>query len=168
MKNARTSNGRFGGRFCRVSWIAALLKLNAARQGAVELGFLTVPEFVSLTQSTLNTIELLEKFRGHLYNWYDTLTLKPLVADSFVSSVDSGNFVASLLTLHVGALDLLERLVVFRRARGSKADRAGRERKSRQIAHSHANTSRCWLSNLHKRAGTLQVVVYDRVCRPIG
>src|ERR1700736_257692 len=26
----------------------------------------------------------------------------------------------------------------------------------------------CWLSNLHERAGTLQVVVYDRVCRPIG
>jgi hypothetical protein len=32
----RTSDGRFGGRFCRVSWIAALLKLNAARQGAVD------------------------------------------------------------------------------------------------------------------------------------
>jgi hypothetical protein len=36
LQNARTSDGRFGGRFCRVSWIAALLKLNAARQGAVD------------------------------------------------------------------------------------------------------------------------------------
>jgi hypothetical protein len=38
-----------------------------------------------------------------LYNWYDTHTLKPLTADPFVSSVDSGNLVASLYTLHSGA-----------------------------------------------------------------
>jgi cyclic beta-1,2-glucan synthetase len=92
----------------RVSPTNVGLLLNA-RQAAVELGFITTPEFVTLTQNSLSTIARLEKFRGHLYNWYDTKTLKPLVADSFVSSVDSGNFVASLLTLHAGALDLLER-----------------------------------------------------------
>ncbi len=92
----------------RVSPTNVGLLLNA-RQAAVELGFITVPEFVSLTQKSLNTIARLEKFRGHLYNWYDTQTLEPLVADSFVSSVDSGNFVASLFTLHAGARDLLER-----------------------------------------------------------
>jgi hypothetical protein len=92
----------------RVSPTNVGLLLNA-RQAAVEFGFLTTPEFAGLTQSSLSTIARLEKFRGHLYNWYDTQTLKPLVADSFVSSVDSGNLVASLLTLHAGALDLLER-----------------------------------------------------------
>ncbi len=92
----------------RVSPTNVGLLLNA-RQAAVELGFITAPEFVALTQKSLATIARLEKFRGHLLNWYDTATLKPLVADSFVSSVDSGNFVASLFTLHAGALDLLER-----------------------------------------------------------
>ena len=44
----------------------------------------------------------MEKFRGHLYNWYDTETLAPLDKSPFVSSVDSGNLVASLFTLHAG------------------------------------------------------------------
>jgi len=81
------------------------LLLNA-RQAACELGFLTTPEFVLLTERTLATIERLEKYRGHLYNWYDTQTLKSLEVAPFVSSVDSGNLVASLYTLRSGALAL--------------------------------------------------------------
>lgn len=92
----------------RVSPTNVGLLLNA-RQAACELGFLTTPEFVSLTQHSLATITRLEKFRGHLYNWYDTQTLKPLDAAPFVSSVDSGNFVASLYTLHSGAQELIRK-----------------------------------------------------------
>jgi hypothetical protein len=92
----------------RVSPTNLGLLLNA-RQAACELGFITVPEFVKLTQSTLATFTRLEKFRGHLLNWYDTQTLQPLNGPSFVSSVDSGNLVASLYTLRAGALDLIER-----------------------------------------------------------
>ena len=80
------------------------LLLNA-RQAACELGFLTVPEFVALTDGTLATIARLEKHRGHLYNWYNTQTLEPLAPLS-VSSVDSGNFVAALYTVRSGALAL--------------------------------------------------------------
>jgi hypothetical protein len=80
-----------------------------ARQAACEFGFLTTPEFAELTNRTLATIEKLEKYRGHLYNWYDTQTLKPLSPDHFVSTVDSGNFVASLYTLHSGAHELIHR-----------------------------------------------------------
>ena len=86
----------------RVSPTNVGLLLNA-RQAACQLGFITIPEFVALTSQSLATIERLEKFRGHLLNWYDTQTLKPLDASPFVSSVDSGNFVASLYTLHAGA-----------------------------------------------------------------
>jgi cyclic beta-1,2-glucan synthetase len=91
----------------RVSPTNVGLLLNA-RQAACELGFLTVPEFVKLTQSSLATIGCLEKFRGHLYNWYDTQTLKPLAGTPFISSVDSGNLVASLYTLSAGALDQIQ------------------------------------------------------------
>jgi hypothetical protein len=86
----------------RVSPTNVGLLLNA-RQAACQLGFITLPEFVSLTNETLATIEKLETFRGHLFNWYNTQTLKPMDASPFVSSVDSGNFVASLYTLHSGA-----------------------------------------------------------------
>jgi hypothetical protein len=76
-----------------------------ARQAACELGFLTAPEFAELTRQSLATIERLEKFRGNLYNWYDTQTLEAL-GNRFVSTVDSGNFVASLYTLRAGVRDL--------------------------------------------------------------
>jgi hypothetical protein len=92
----------------RVSPTNLGLLLNA-RQAACAFGFLTVPEFVALTNHTLATIARLEKYRGHLFNWYDTQTLAPLSNAPFVSSVDSGNFVASLYTLHTGALELIRK-----------------------------------------------------------
>jgi len=85
------------------------LLLNA-RQVAVEFGYLTVPELALLTQQTLTTVARLAKHRGHLLNWYDTRSLAPLVPQ-FVSSVDSGNLLASLWTLQHGCLDRLRRPV---------------------------------------------------------
>jgi hypothetical protein len=78
-----------------------------ARQVACEFGYLTVPEFAELTLCSLGTMVKLNKFRGHLLNWYDTRTLQPL-APAFVSSVDSGNLLASLWTLQQGSLDRLQ------------------------------------------------------------
>jgi cyclic beta-1,2-glucan synthetase len=92
----------------RISPTNVGLLLNA-RQAACELGFLTTPEFVALTQHSLATITRLEKLHGHLYNWYDTQTLMPLDAAPFVSTVDSGNFVASLYTLHTGPQELIRK-----------------------------------------------------------
>jgi cyclic beta-1,2-glucan synthetase len=83
------------------------LLLNA-RQVAVELGYLTVPEFLELTRKTLDTVGRLPRYRGHLMNWYDTHTLEPK-PPFFISSVDSGNFVASLWTLNQGCLDRLQK-----------------------------------------------------------
>jgi len=82
-----------------------------ARQAALELGFLTHPEFVRATLGTLATYDQLEKQRGHIYNWYDIDTLQA-IPPLTVSAVDSGNLAASLYTLHSGALDLLKRPVL--------------------------------------------------------
>ena len=79
-----------------------------ARQVACEFGYLTAPEFTQQTLRTLTTIAQLSKYRGHLYNWYNTQTLAPL-PPAFVSSVDSGNLVASLWTLEQGCLQQLTR-----------------------------------------------------------
>ncbi len=98
----------------RVSPTNIGLLLNA-RQAACEFGFLTVPEFTTLTSRSLITIQRLEKFKGHLYNWYGTRTMKPLDEAPIVSSVDSGNFVASLYTLRAGALSLLRKPLLDRR-----------------------------------------------------
>ena len=79
-----------------------------ARQVACEFGYLTVPEFAEQTLRTLQTTSKLQRYRGHLFNWYDTRTLQPLLP-RFVSSVDSGNLVASLWTLQQGSLEWLQR-----------------------------------------------------------
>ena len=48
------------------------------------------PEVVRRLHETLGAIDKLAKHKGHLYNWYDTETLQPLLP-RYVSTVDSGN-----------------------------------------------------------------------------
>ena len=92
----------------RVSPTNIGLLLNA-RQAACELGFLTVPQFATLTSHSLASVARLETLHGNLYNWYDTETLQALGPEPFVSSVDSGNFLASLYTLRAGLRSLAQK-----------------------------------------------------------
>jgi hypothetical protein len=82
-----------------------------ARQVGCEFGYLTVPEFSEQTLRTLATVSNLKKHRGHVLNWYDTRTLQPLTP-FFVSSVDSGNLLASLWTLQQGCMERLRQPVL--------------------------------------------------------
>lgn len=77
-----------------------------ARQAAVAFGYLTAPEFVSLSRNTLASYARLEKYRGHVFNWYDTRSMKPIPPRT-ISSVDNGNLAASLYTLRAGCEALL-------------------------------------------------------------
>jgi len=90
----------------RVSPTNLGLLLNA-QQVACELGYLTLPELAVQVQRTLGTLSKLRKYRGHLLNWYQTRTLETM-APEFVSSVDSGNLLASLWTLQRGCLARLQ------------------------------------------------------------
>lgn len=49
----------------------------------------------------LSTLEQMPKWNGHLYNWYDTRTLTAL-SPAYVSTVDSGNLAAALITAAAG------------------------------------------------------------------
>ena len=90
----------------RVSTTNIGMLLNA-RQAAADFGFITTPEFATLTGRTLASIRKLEKLHGHPYNWYDTRTLAPLHPVT-ISSVDNGNLAASLYTLRAGAQAMLK------------------------------------------------------------
>ena len=68
-------------------------------------GYLTIDEAVERIERTVKTIDGLEKFHGHLLNWYDLRTAKPL-EPRYVSSVDSGNLLASLWATEQGLLGL--------------------------------------------------------------
>ncbi len=65
---------------------------------ARDFGWIGTLEMVERLEATLATIGSLERFRGHLYNWYDTRDLHRL-EPAYVSSVDSGNLAGHLLAL---------------------------------------------------------------------
>lgn len=82
--------------------------LATAHLAACDFGYLTTTETASRLERMLRTMSRLPRCRGHFYNWYDTRTLDAL-DPLFVSTVDSGNLAASLLTLRQGCLERLER-----------------------------------------------------------
>ena len=69
----------------------------ASHAAAAELELISREEAGGRMARLLGTLERMEKWRGHLYNWVDTRTLRPL-APATLSTVDSGNLCASLLT----------------------------------------------------------------------
>jgi cellobiose phosphorylase len=73
---------------------------------AFELGFISARRLAEQLQRTLSTAESLERFEGHLLNWYETKNLVPLLP-RYVSTVDSGNLAASLLSVASGLKRIL-------------------------------------------------------------
>ncbi len=71
---------------------------------AHDLGYLNLGSLLERLEKTFETLEKLERYRGHLYNWYDTRTLEPL-KPTYVSTVDSGNLLGCLVTLKQGLLE---------------------------------------------------------------
>ena len=65
---------------------------------AYNLEFITRKTAVRLISNVIKTVESLEKWNGHLYNWYNIET-REVMYPYFVSTVDSGNFVASLIVV---------------------------------------------------------------------
>lgn len=92
-----------------------------ARQAALEFGYLTLPEFVKQSELTLQAFPKLSRELGHFLNWYDNISLQPL-DPPFVSSVDSGNLIASLWSFKEGCLELLDRPILNERALAGIAD----------------------------------------------
>ena len=62
---------------------------------AYDLKFISFKKTIDYLSKVLSTISGLSKWNGHLYNWYDTKTLLPLLP-RYISTVDSGNFVGYL------------------------------------------------------------------------
>jgi len=70
---------------------------------ACDFGYLTSRQLVERTARTIATMEKMERYKGHFYNWYDTRTLSPLFP-KYISTVDSGNLAGHLLVLKQGLL----------------------------------------------------------------
>ena len=84
-----------------------LLSTVAAR----DLGWIGTLDARDRLAATLVTMSNLERYRGHLYNWYDTRSLAPL-EPRYVSSVDSGNLAGHLSVLAVAMQERLRSPIV--------------------------------------------------------
>ena len=73
---------------------------------AYDFGYLPVGQVLERIANTLGAMDAMQRHNGHCYNWYDTQSLEPLSA--YVSTVDSGNLGAHLLTLRRGVLALAD------------------------------------------------------------
>ena len=69
-----------------------------AIMNAYDLEYITLEDTIEKLSNVLKTVVKLEKWHGHLYNWYHIKTLEPL-KPRFISTVDSGNFIASIYVL---------------------------------------------------------------------
>ncbi|UAY53560.1 GH36-type glycosyl hydrolase domain-containing protein [Ferruginibacter albus] len=78
---------------------------------ALEFGYITVSQLIDRTSNCINTMQHMERYRGHFYNWYDTISLVPL-HPKYISTVDSGNLVGHLITLRQGLLAVPERKMI--------------------------------------------------------
>jgi cyclic beta-1,2-glucan synthetase len=88
---------------------------------ARDFGFITLREARERLEQSLGTLEKLEKREGHILNWYETTTLRPL-EPQYVSTVDSGNLAAYLWTLREACLDLGRTPIVSARTLESVRD----------------------------------------------
>ncbi len=69
-----------------------------ANTSAYLLGYLTIGSFLQRQYDAIHAAVALEKYKGHLFNWYATGS-GTLLQPSYVSTVDSGNFAASLIAV---------------------------------------------------------------------
>ena len=75
---------------------------------ALDFGWLGIVDWLERLEATLGSLATLDRFRGHLFNWYDTRTGQPLLPN-YVSTVDSGNLAGHLITLANAAESVIAR-----------------------------------------------------------
>ncbi|MDR3629118.1 MAG: glucoamylase family protein [Desulfocapsaceae bacterium] len=95
-------------------WMASAL-------GAHDSGYLTIDQVIERLTRTVETIGRLERYQGHLLNWYDIRTLVPL-EPRYVSTVDSGNLLGSLWALKQGLVELMHAPLLDGKAFAGLAD----------------------------------------------
>jgi cyclic beta-1,2-glucan synthetase len=91
---------------------------------ARDFGYITTDQAVDRLSRSLESLRGLERYKGHLLNWYDLRTLRPL-EPRYVSTVDSGNLIASLWAAERGLRALAGRPVLDASLFGGLADTEG-------------------------------------------
>ena len=155
-------------------WIGSAL-------AAHDFGYLPADNLWQRVSRTMATLDKLERYDGHLLNWYDTRTLQPLLP-RYVSTVDSGNFLATLWLLEQGCHDVLRLPILGHGCFGGLTDTLGLLRETcerdvsiavpiRQLRHLlHAGIeTQAFIGRLRLAAGSArQIIETKRWASPAG
>jgi cyclic beta-1,2-glucan synthetase len=85
--------------------------LALATLAAHDFGYIGRLEVTIRLKNTFDTLERMQRHRGHFFNWYDTRNLEPL-PPRYVSTVDSGNLAGALVVVKEGLAELASAPVV--------------------------------------------------------
>ncbi len=75
---------------------------------AYDLGFITLENLINRLENIVSSMNNLDKYEGHFYNWYDIKNGKPL-NPRYISAVDSGNLVGYLWLTEESLKDILNK-----------------------------------------------------------
>lgn len=81
---------------------------------AYDFGYIPSGHLIQRTTDAFRTMENMKRYRGHFYNWYNTVTLDPL-QPPYISSVDSGNLAGYLMVLRPGLLSIPDQKIIDNR-----------------------------------------------------
>ena len=78
-----------------------------AALSAWRMGHIGAEDLAVRMREMLNSLDRLERWRGHILNWYETGKLTPL-EPRYVSTVDSGNLAVSMVTLAMACRQIIK------------------------------------------------------------
>ncbi len=133
-----------------------LLSTVAAR----DFGWIGTLEAVERLEATLETMNALERFRGHFYNWYDTRHGYPL-EPKYVSSVDSGNLAGHLIALAHACEEMIDRPRLDRAALAGIEDAALLVRLAMVVAADDARPRRATRGRLEEAIDAVTATVQE-------
>ncbi len=73
---------------------------------AADLGFITRADMLDRIEKVFQSLERMQRHRGHFYNWYDLTTLQVL-EPAYVSTVDSGNLAGHFIALKQACIQMI-------------------------------------------------------------
>ncbi|MBA3320318.1 MAG: hypothetical protein H0T45_02585, partial [Pyrinomonadaceae bacterium] len=115
---------------------------------AHDFGYVSAGQLIERLERTFASLAKLPRFRGHLFNWYDTRTLAPL-SPQYVSTVDSGNLAGHLYAVKQACVELPDQLLFGDRALAGLADVVALLREeAAQIAEQRGRTEAVTLKQL--------------------
>jgi cyclic beta-1,2-glucan synthetase len=131
---------------------------------ARDFGWVGMLDTADRLEATLATMDRLERLRGHFYNWYDTIDLRPL-EPRYVSTVDSGNLASQLLVVGAACRRARDQALLDPEAFAGIRDAVLLVREAASVLGDDRRTQTVTLSHLHHACEALAAALVDP---PVG